>query len=188
MRAFRLSLILLSLTFIACQKENSEELENANRAYASTDVLVKIKPWYPIDSVFDFINGFNHTVEHIYSQKYSSALPTDSLQYVLDYLNAKSYTNDGNAWFVTGYVDAQSNAVTIFPRLFDMHIRSHQDDWLASMEILKLQEDQSSATAGCIIYFHVPAGAEKEWERKFESYDFVEWAELNYFSDIKPGG
>ena len=35
-------------------------------------------------------------------------------------------------------------------------------------------------------FFHVPEGHEKKWEKKFEEYDFVEWAELNYIIEINP--
>jgi hypothetical protein len=35
-------------------------------------------------------------------------------------------------------------------------------------------------------YFHVPEGHEKEWVAKFEKFDFVEWAELNYIIEINP--
>ena len=186
MKILRLALIIFSLTLFSCEKENVDDIENSDEQYVPTDVLVKIKGHYTIDKVFDFINSFDHDVENIQSQTYTSDLPSDSLQYVLDYLNAKTYTNDGNAWFVSGYLHYQTKVITIFPRLFDMKNIAYQDDWLESMGILKLKEDTSSETAGCIIYFHVPQGDEKKWEKKFEEFEFVEWAELNYYVDINP--
>jgi hypothetical protein len=113
MKTYRLILILLSITFISCEKNSDEN-------YAPTDVFVKIKGYYTIDNVFKFINTFDHSVENIQSQVYTSRLPSDSLQYVLDYLNEKPYTNDGNAWFVNGYLHYQTNSITIFPRLFNI--------------------------------------------------------------------
>jgi len=186
MKILRLTLIIFSLSFISCEKEKVDDLANSDEKYVPTDVLVKIKGYYTINKVFDFINSFDHEVENIHSQTYTSDLPSDSLQYVLDYLNAKTYTNDGNAWFVNGYLHYQTKVITIFPRLFNMKNTTYQADWLESMEILKLKEDTVSETAGCIIFFHVPEGHEKEWEKKFEEYDFVEWAELNHIIEINP--
>lgn len=174
--------ILLS----GCENDSNVDSDSIEARFVPTDVLVKIKGDYTIDKVFEFINHFNHDVENIHSQAYTSELPSDSLQYVLDYLNTKSYTNDGNAWFVNGYLHYQTNVITIFPRLFDITNLAYQKDWLESMKLLKLKEDTKGKSAGCIIYFHVPVGKEKEWEKRFEKYEFVEWAELNYYADINP--
>lgn len=140
MKAFRLTLIILTLSLFSCEKEKIEDIDNSDEKYVPTDVLVKIKGYHTIDKVFDFINSFDHEVENIHSQTYLSDLPSDSLQYVLDYLNAKTYTNDGNAWFVNGYLHYQTKVITIFPRLFDMNNTTYQSDWLESMEILKLKK------------------------------------------------
>jgi hypothetical protein len=174
--------ILFTLTLLGCNKNSIENSED----FAPTDVLVKIIGYYTIDKVFDFINTFDHDVENIHSQVYTSNLPSDSLQYVLDYLNEKPYTNDGNAWFVSGYLHYQTNIITIFPRLFDIKNIEYQNDWIESMEILELNEQTAGETRGCIIYFHVPRGEEIEWKNRFEQYEFVEWAELNYYSEIEP--
>lgn len=164
---------------MGCEKT---DIDYSDEKFVPTDVLVKIKGYYTIDKVFDFINSFKHDVENINSQVYISNLPSDSLQYVLDYLNAKPYTNNGSAWRVNGYLHYQTKAITIFPRFFNIRNVDYQKDWLESMEILKLKEQ----TKGCIIFFHVSEGLEKVWEKKFEEYVFVEWAELNYIAEIKP--
>lgn len=182
-------LILLIFAFITCEKESIEPIDQANHSdekFVPTDVLVKIKGYYKIDKVFGFINSFDHEVENIHSQVYTSTLPPDSLKYILDYLNAKPYTNDGNRWFVNGYLHYKTQQITIFPRLFQIKKKEYQHDWLLSMEKLKLSEDTNSQTSGCIVFFHVPPGTEKQWEKKFESYDFVEWAELNYIAELNP--
>lgn len=176
--------IVISITlifFISCDKD---EDENREEPFVPTDVLVKMKGYYTIDQVFDFINSFDHEVENIHSQVYTSELPSDSLNYVLDYLNAKPYTNDGANWFVNGYLHYQTQEITIFPRLFDMKNIQYQKDWLESMKTLKLKEQTTGEARGSIIFFHVPEGKEKEWENKFEQYEFVEWAELNYLVEI----
>lgn len=184
LKLFGLLLIIMSLPFLGCEKDNNSH--NEDKKFVPKNVLVKVKAYYTIDRVFDFINSFDHKVENIHSQVYTSDLPSDSLQYVLDYLNAKTYTNDGNAWFVNGYLHYQTKTITILPRLFDMNNTTYQTDWLESMKILRLKEDTTSETAGCVILFIVPEGHEKEWEKKFEAYNFVEWAELNYLVETNP--
>lgn len=184
MKTFKLILIIFSLSLISCEKEIDDEPTNEENRFAPTDVFVKIKGGYTIDKVFKFIDRFDHEVEEINSLKFTSSLSSDSLQYTLDYLNAKPYTNDGNTWFVTGYLHYLTNEITIFPILYNIKNTTYQEDWLESMEILKLKEDTISETAGCIIYFHVPKGEERLWEKVFKKYEFVEWAELNYYGEV----
>ena len=177
---FILSISLLIL--FSCDKE--DEQNQIQEKFVPTDVLVKTKGTYTIDKVFDFINSFDHDVEYIYGGVYTSSLPSDSLIYVLNYLNAKTYTNDGDVWFVTGYLHYQTQVITIFPKLFDIKNIENQTDWLQSMQFLQLTEETDKKTNGYVIYFHVPIDTEKEWVEKFKEYDFVEWAELNYIVEI----
>ncbi len=183
MKKIKLALFFLFLLFISCAKDN---VDNSDDKYKYPDVAVKVKGDYTIDKVFDFINSFDIEVASINSPVYTSDLPSDSLQYVLDYLNTKANTHNGNAWFVSGYLDYKTKVITIFPRLFNMKNTTYQADWLESMKILKLKEDTVSTTAGCIIYFHVPKGDEEKWVKKFSEYKFVEWADLAYSYGFQP--
>lgn len=177
---------LLILVLLSCEKDSNGDFEKQESEFVSTDVLVKTIAEYSIDKVFDFINSFDHEVENIKYGFYISSLPPDSLQYVLDYLNAKPYTHDGDMLYVTGYLHYQTNQITIFPKLFQIKNKEYQNDWLQSMQILQLTEKTDEEVSGNIIFFHVPAGQEKKWVDKFKTYDFVEWAELNHYIDINP--
>lgn len=177
---------LLILVLFSCKKNSNDDIEKQEREFVPTDVLVKTAAGHSIDKVFDFINSLDHEVENIKCGYYNSSLSPDSLQYVLNYLNAKPYTNDGNMWYVSGYLHYQTNQITVFPKLFQIKNKEHQSDWLQSMEILQLTENSDNDVSGNIIFFHVPAGQEKEWVNKFKTYDFVEWAELNHYVDINP--
>jgi len=183
MKTIYFILVLSIWVFVSCKKESTEEPIDPDVKFVPTDVTVKTKGYYTIDKVFDFINSFDHDVEYIKYGTYTSSLPSDSLQYVLDYLNAKPYTHSG-VWHVTGYLHYQSQKITIFPRLFQIKNKEYQADWLKSMEKLKLVEDTSSEASGYNIFFHVPKGQEKEWVEKFKKYDFVEWANLNYIVQL----
>ena len=74
----------------------------------------------------------------------------------------------------------------IFPRLFGIENIDYQTDWLNSMNELELNEKHNSELNSGIIRFYVPIGHEIEWRNQFTSYDIVDWAELNYISDIEP--
>lgn len=166
--------IFILLMFISCKED--EEL-TPEYDFVPTEVLLMTDGTVNIREVFEFINLFDHEVEveSVTNEVYLSDLPSDSLNYVLDYLNAKSYTND-KVWSVTGYRHYATDVITIFPKFFDIKNQENQADWLESMQILKLREKGE----GFIILFHVPEGQEKEWEKRFEAYDFVKWVELNY--------
>lgn len=174
-------ILILALLIISC---SSKDEPQPDYKFVPTDVIIKTKGHFTIDKVFEFINGLDHDVESIYSGVYNSDLPSDSLKYVLNHLNSKPYTNS-SVWKVGGYLHYQTNQITVFPRLFKIKNKDYQDDWLNTMNILKLVEKTNDETSGYIIYFHVPEGQEKEWVAKFKILDFVEWAELNYINDIK---
>ena len=183
MKSWIIMLIIGGLSLGSCKEKDSDV--NPEVRFAPTDVIVKTKNTYTIDKVFDFINSYDHDVELIYNSFYTSSLRPDSLQYVLDYLNKKSYTHENKNWPVSGYLHYQTQVITIFPRLIHMKDRNNQADWLQSMKILKLKEvTDSKEVGGSIIYFHVPVNEEKEWAEKFKKLDFVEWSELNYYVDI----
>ena len=186
MKTIRIISVLLLSILISCEKETNNDKNDWDVKFVPTDVLVGTKSYFTIDKVFDFINSFDHDVEYIRRGVYISGLPSDSLQYVLDYLNARPYTNDGNVWFVYGYLHYQTQQITIFPKLYKIKNKNYQTDWLQSMVILQLTEQTDRETSGYTILFHVPEGKEKEWVKKFKAYDFIEWAELNYYPCINP--
>jgi hypothetical protein len=136
MKTIYFILVLSLWVIVSCKKESTEEPIDSDVKFVPTDVSVKTKGYYTIDKVFDFINSFDHDVEYIKYGTYTSSLPSDSLQYVLDYLNAKPYTHSG-VWHVTGYLHYQSQKITIFPKLFQIKNKEYQADWLKCDHSLK---------------------------------------------------
>ena len=176
-------LILLTLIGFSTSCSNDDS-EIESQEFVPGEVSVGIKSGTDINNLFNFINQFELEVDMIYSLSFTSDLPSEKLKFVLNNLNAKTYTNDGKNWFVTGYLLYQTNQIWIFPRLFDMNNIDYQQDWLTSMVELELQDKHNKDLNSGIISFKVPKGQELEWEERFESYDIVEWAELNFISDI----
>ena len=180
----KIILLILVIGFLSsCSNDNSE---SDTREFVPGEVSVGIKSGTDISDLFDFINLFDHQVDNVNSLTFTSNLESDNLQYILDILNEKTYTNDGVNWFVTGYLHYQTNQITIFPRLFGMDNIEYQNDWLNSMNELELNEKHNSELNSGIIRFYVPVGEELDWKNQFENYNIVDWAELNYISDIQP--
>ena len=165
---------------------SNDDSENETQEFVPGEVSVGIKSGTEIDELFDFINLFNHQVDNVNSLTFTSDLPSNNLQLILDNLNEKTYTNDGVNWFVTGYLHHQTNDITIFPRLFGMDNIEYQTDWLNSMDEFDLNEKHNAELNSGIIRFYVPVGQEIEWRNQFANYDIVDWAELNYIADIEP--
>lgn len=165
---------------------SNDDSETNTEEFVPGEVSVGIKSGTNINEIFNFINQFDHKVEKINGLTFTSNLPSDSLQYILDFLNKKSYTNDKTNRFTTGYLHYQTNVITIFPKLFHMNNGDYQNDWLKSMETLRLKEKHTTDLNSSILLFHVTEGHERVWENRFENYDIVDWAELNYIADIKP--
>lgn len=151
--------IIILLSFIGILSScSSDDAEVVIHGFIPQEVSVGIKSGTNINEIFEFVNQFDHKVDNINSLTFNSELPSDSLQYVLDFLNEKSYTNDGINWFVTGYMHQQTNQITIFPRLFIMDKVEYQNDWLFSMEELGLSEKHNIELNSGIIRFYVPKG------------------------------
>lgn len=156
-----------------------------HRRYSPQDVFVKTKKDFTINNVFNFINSLDFEVELIYNGVYVSTMSSDNLDLILDSLNSKSYTNDGSVWWTTGYLHYKTKQITVFPRLYNIKNTDYQEDWLNSMRKYQLIESMDYDHSGYIIHFKVPEGKEKQWETQFKNYEFVEWAELNYYGHIE---
>lgn len=172
-----LLLIFMALfNFYACNKNEDDFLD---LEYVPTDIILKTKNQYPIDEVFDFINLFQHKVESIKYGFYTSNFHSDSLLYVLDYMETKSYVT------ATAYIHGKTNKIRVFPKLYDMDNKEFQTDWLATLSELQMIEIDDDNSGGNTLLIHVPIGKEKEWKNRFEKYDLIEWAQLNYIADIE---
>ena len=186
-KIMKIKVLLLPFVLVllfACKNETIID-EDADLAFVPTDVLVKTKPNFSIEEIFELINTLGHEVEYVKNMVYESALPPDSLDYVLTYLNDKPYMKSG-PWSATGYVHAITHRLTIFPKFFQINNQAFQADWLETVQILQLTELTDKENAGYVIFLHVPEGEEKEWVTRFRSYKFVEWAHLNHIIELNP--
>jgi hypothetical protein len=144
---------------------------------------VSINKGVSIERVFDMINSLDLKVEEIMYGTYISNAPSSEteLQRILDGLNAKAYTNEGDNWKTNGYLHYQTGQITVFPHLIEMHNRDYQADWLASIRQFSLIE--SFDGIGYAVEFVIPEDKtipESHWRDMFAPFDIVEVAYMNY--------
>ncbi|MCC5930686.1 MAG: hypothetical protein JJU28_15690 [Cyclobacteriaceae bacterium] len=173
--------VMSGLVMFSCSSLEDEVDPMAEYDFEPGKIILQTKPDFSIQQVFNFINTYDFEVLRIWHGVYTSGLPNDSLQYILDYFNAKSYTNDGQTWFSRGEISRVNHRIVIRPRLFNMMNREYQQDWLETMEYLLLHASKGSHYT---ITFLVPEGQEKHWRNHFRRLLFVEWAELNHHVPI----
>ena len=175
--------ILCVLILILQSCSNDDEI-NDTREFVKGEVVVGFNSGTDMEALFDFINENGHEIDNINSMVFTTDLPSNNLQDVLDNLNERVYIGTTN-WPITGYLHYQTNVITIFPRLYDMHRKENQMDWLDAMEQYRLTEQHYSESASGVILFYVPVGKEREWKRRFENQRIVKWAELNYIGGFE---
>ncbi len=81
-----ITLFLLIVILSSCSNDNSN-LDT--QEFIPGEVSVGIKSGTDITEVFDFINQFELEVDNVNSLSFTSNLPPDSLQYVLDQFKRK---------------------------------------------------------------------------------------------------
>ena len=140
------------------------QVSNIHEHYTPMDVFMQTKNYFTIDKAFDFINSLDLEVELIQYGVYVSTMSSDKLQYILDNINSKPYTNDGNVWWTTGHLHYLTNQITIFPMLYKMKNKEYQNDWLQTMNEYKLVENFENDFSGYLFHFRVSEGTEKQWE------------------------
>lgn len=153
----------------------------AGYLYWKQDAIHVKTQYTDIDNVFKFINSLDFDVKEIKDGTYLSSMASDSdtLDYIIENLKSKPYTND--AW-IAGHLNWYNANIAIFIRLYDMKKNDYQADWKETMNEYKLENDSNGTKH--IIAFYIPEGTGEEWETYFTEYEFVEWAELshtNYF-------
>jgi hypothetical protein len=55
--------------------------------------------------------------------------------------------------------------------------KNNQEGWLQLMERYELAEHPNNRF---YVRFQVPEGTERYWEARFNTYEFVDWVQLNY--------
>ena len=111
-----------------------------------------------------------------------SALPNDSLDYIINILKDKIYLNKRGFNGGSAFIHAIENRIIVTQFLFEMTIEAQQD-WLTTMNILKLN-DLGDGTKNLVI--KVTPGTEKHWMQLFKVYPDVTWVELNYEGGFEP--
>lgn len=171
-------LLLFLALASACRKDSEITSPSGNSPFEPATVLAKTKPDFGMENIFRFIDSSGFFPKCIEGDVYTSGLPADSLSHVLDYLKKQPYFNAD--WPVYGYVNTQSQKITLFPRLYGMENSTYRRQWLETMQTLRLQP-----VNGHLLHLRVPGGTEQEQVAWLTALPFIEWASLNYIFTIQ---
>jgi len=172
-----LQLLLVCFCVLASCKSPGVDAE---LRFVPGEITVGIKKDYPINRIFEFINSSGIVAESVYYSSYTSTFPSDSLQFIKNILETKSYLIDGMGWGPGVELQPLTNNILVSPKMFKMENTVNQVDWLETMRILKLVELWNQAgEAGSILRLRVPIGTENTWVERFKKLSFIEWIERN---------
>ena len=173
-RTYLLALVLLPL--MSCAKE--EVAPDDDTEFVPGEVIIGTKETTTIPQAFALVNSHSLGILSVSTPLYTSRLPLDSLGYIERALNAKPYINDG-VWKAHVYRHALTGVLTTTVRLMNMTL-ANQQDWLATVQKLQLQEQSNSSS----YHLKVPVGQEKNLVKELQKQSEVRWAELNHIVHI----
>jgi hypothetical protein len=171
---------ILALVIIACNDEDNSPADV--REFVPGDLIIGIKSTASISSVFDLMNEKGVTIDQMSGFFNYSTLPNDSLDYINNVLKDKVYLNKRGFSGGSGFISAVDNRLIVTELFFEMDIAAQQD-WLATMDLLKLN-DLGNDTKNLVI--KVVPGTEEEWTQTFKAHPIVTWVELNYIGGFEP--
>lgn len=170
-------LVLVFLLF-SCAKEQVDPV--GDKLFAPGDVIVIIHPDVATKDVFALMNQNGVTIETLSGFFYFSSLPNDSLSFVIDELTNKAYLNGHGFTGGSAFVSKADFRITVIEFFFNMDITA-QNDWLKTMDVLKLQPLQNTNR---VVYVKVMPGTETLWVERFEEHPYVKAADLNWYAEL----
>jgi hypothetical protein len=171
---------ILTLFIIACNDDDNLPVDD--REFVRGDLIVGIKSTTSISSVFDLMNEKGATIDQMNGFFNYSTLPIDSLDYIIKELKDKTYLNKRGFNGGSAFIHEPENRIIVTELFFEMDIEAQQD-WLTTMNILKLN-DLGNDTKNLVI--KVTPGTEKYWIRLLKIHPNVTWVELNYLGGFEP--
>jgi hypothetical protein len=171
--------IALCSLFSTCKDEVNEE---GRERYETGKVVIGIKEGVDIEESFDLVNQYGFIIDEASGNHYTSSLPSDSLDYVINYLNSKEYINHSGFKAVkegSVYLQYQTKVLTVNCILWNMTIEN-QRDWIQTKSILKLTDKSNYRS----MIFNVPGKQEKMWVLTFKHMEEIRYAELNCIMEM----
>lgn len=149
--------------------------------YREGIVYVALREGERSKDFFAFVNDNHLGIEVMIANQYESSLPTDSIDFVINYLNSKNYiTLTGWKAYKGGTVRLvdQAKVVVYMCPLWGM-TETNQRDWFETMSVLKLSDEGSLMGAT----LNVPVGEEQKWILIMELYG-VKQANVDCYDNV----
>jgi hypothetical protein len=172
--------ILLSVTLCACEDESGYD----TCEFEPETVLIGTKANVTLGESFDIINDYGLTIRQVSGIKYVSAIGSDSIDYIIQQLNKKSYINAHGFGAVEGgsvYIHYLTGELCVLTHLWDMTL-ANQQDWVETIVKLRLTEVPKTKSFN----LQVDPLTERWWIKQFLSNESTEYAELNCYFEYGP--
>jgi len=176
---FNLLIVLFLMFLYSCDKEQNIITD---KEFEKGTLLVGIKNNYEMQKIFELFNSNNLNIKQINGHIYNSTLPSDSIDFVINELNKKSYINNGTWKAVKNssvYLHYNTMIITICCSLFNMN-EKNQNDWIETTKELKLVE----VSANKSLNIEVPIGKEMYWLEVLKPNPYIRWVDLNWIDEI----
>jgi len=166
---------LLFILFIAiyagvgCKKETP-----ISENYAPGSLSIGINNDAKLRNIFDTLNFLNLKISAMRGFYFNAYLPADSINYLKNLLEQKSYLSLGPASFK--YFETDSS-IRVLCSQFNMDL-INQEDFLNTIVTLNLFDRKKNIKT---ILLKVPIGSEKFWLYELKKYSFISWVELDYY-------
>lgn len=151
-----LNLLLLCLAILLGACNESEE---PKPEYKPGQIGIWLNTDVTINEAFTVINGYNLPIAELSEVYFNSALPVDSIPYMIRELQTKPYFQYPEGRIFSGFFPESQTTVSVFMDCINM-TRSNQEDWLQTMVKLELTD---SGVLGTHVTVTVTPGHEEEW-------------------------
>ena len=176
-------LIILIFATISCMKDKEDSTKFSNEKFVSGDLLIGVSNNAELKTVFDTLNSLDLRISEMNGFFYNANLPSDSVNYLIKFLNQKPYINTGTGWSATTssvYYYQPESAIRVISSEFNM-TAFYQTDFLSTIENLNFVERFGDTK---YMLLNVPIGTEKYWLNELKKYQFIKWTELNLIEQI----
>ena len=158
---------LLFLSLLSCE---NDKLNDDEFNLIPGEIIIGLDGAFTSPQLFEFLNNNNLKLQGSNGLSYYSELHTDSLEFVKQKIQNLIFINTYQA-----SEDQQFQQIIIKPDFFDLHLLSHQKQWLQNISMLELSQMDHPYT----ILVEVEIGSEVEFISKNSHHSFVRFIEQN---------
>lgn len=134
------------------------------------ELVLGIDGSFTSPQLFDFLNNTDLKMKALKGISFYTELPKDSISFIKKSLENLPFIKRFKIKF-----DHEIQQFLIYPNFFDLHLESHQEEWLQIISDLELSQMDFPYT----LVLKCKNGNEDQFIQEFEEKQFVRYAEQN---------